>query len=82
MKAALVVVGLLALLGITVVWAIWGWEQTTGTEMSVHGWIAMILGIVLTMLVGFGLMGLMFYSSRRGYDERAGVLRDDEPRDS
>jgi hypothetical protein len=39
--------------------------------MSVHGWVALVLGVVFSVLVGCGLMGLMFYSSRRGYDERA-----------
>ena len=34
---ALVVVGLLALLGVTVGWAIWGWQQTAGTAMETHG---------------------------------------------
>jgi hypothetical protein len=69
MKTALVIVGLLALLGITVGWAIWGWQQTAG-------WLAMILGVVFTVVVGCGLMGLMFYSSRYGYDERATDLSD------
>ena len=38
--------------------------------------MAMILGIVVTSFVGFGLMGLMFYSSRHGYDEGASDLGD------
>jgi hypothetical protein len=76
MKTALVIVGLLALLGITVGWAIWGWQQTAGTAMGFHGLLAMILGIVFTLVVGCGLMGLMFYSSRYGYDERATDLSD------
>ena len=60
----------------TVGWAVWGWEQTAGTAMGFHGWLAMILGIVFTMLVGFGLMGLMFYSSRHGYDDGTTDLSD------
>ena len=38
-------------------------------EMSAAGWGAMLLGIVLTLGLGFGLMSLVFISSRRGYDE-------------
>ena len=76
MKVALIIAGLLAFLGMTVGWAIWGWEQTAGTAMGFHGWLAMILGIVFTMLVGFGLMGLMFYSSRHGYDDGTTDLSD------
>ena len=52
MKTALVIVSLLTLLGVTVAWAIWGWEQTASTEMGFHGWLAMILGIVVTSLSG------------------------------
>jgi hypothetical protein len=38
-------------------------------KMSVHGWIALALGVVLSLAVGIGLMALVFISSRRGYDE-------------
>src|SRR5262249_55542479 len=43
----------------------------TNAEMSVHGWIALTLGVLFSLIVGCGLMALVFYSSRRGYDERA-----------
>ena len=46
------------------------WTRTNA-EMSVHGWIALTLGILFSLIVGCGLMALVFYSSRRGYDERA-----------
>ena len=70
MKTALVIFVLLALLGVTVGWAVWGWEQTAGTAMGFHGWLAVILGVVFTIIVG------LFYSSRYGYDERASSLSD------
>jgi hypothetical protein len=31
----------------------------------------MALGILFSLLIGCGLMALVFYSSRHGYDERA-----------
>jgi hypothetical protein len=68
MRSALLIAVLLALFGITVAWAIYAWS-TIDVEMSIHGYIAMILGIVFSLLVGCGLIALMFYSSRRGYDE-------------
>ncbi|MFO0317250.1 MAG: hypothetical protein ACK51R_09180, partial [Hyphomonadaceae bacterium] len=34
--------------------------------ISTHGWIAMGLGTVLSLALGFGLMWLSFYSSRHG----------------
>ena len=54
-----------------------GGLQTTGVEMSGHGYAAMTLGII-TLLVGCGLMALMFYSSRCGYDERVSDLSDSD----
>lgn len=40
------------------------------SALSVHGWIALSLGTVLSLLVGGGLMALVFYSARKGYDDR------------
>jgi hypothetical protein len=37
--------------------------------MPAIGYVAMGFGIVLSLLVGCGLMALVFYSSRHGYDE-------------
>src|SRR3974377_1731832 len=70
MKATLVTTILLLLLVITVSWALYAWGQLGDVHMSWHGYAAMILGIVFSLLVLCGLMGLMFYSSRHGYDEQ------------
>jgi hypothetical protein len=43
--------------------------QRTDAQMSVHGWIALSLGVFFSILIGCGLMALTFYSSRHGYDE-------------
>ena len=40
------------------------------TALGLHGWIAIALGVTATFAVGAGLMALVFYSSRKGYDER------------
>jgi hypothetical protein len=37
--------------------------------MPLTGYVAMGLTIVFSIILGVGLMGLMFYSSRHGYDE-------------
>lgn len=39
------------------------------TQMGPHGWIALALGAGLTFLVAVGLMSLVFFSSRHGYDD-------------
>ena len=58
-----------ALLGVAIWWAVHAWTSLGEVEMSVHGYVAMILGIIFSLLVGCGLMALVFYSNRRGYDE-------------
>jgi protein-S-isoprenylcysteine O-methyltransferase Ste14 len=85
-QAALVVV-LFAMLVFAVVWATMAWTSEDVT-MSVHGWIALSLGTIFSLLIGCGLMALMFYSSRSGYDDVAtpavlkdAVLKDEESRD-
>jgi protein-S-isoprenylcysteine O-methyltransferase Ste14 len=40
-------------------------------HISMHGWIAMSVGVVFSLLLGCGLMWLSFYSSRQGFDDRA-----------
>lgn len=44
------------------------WTSMGDVEISVHGYIALALGISLTAAVGIGLMALLFYSARRGHD--------------
>lgn len=38
-------------------------------QLSVHGYIALIGGALLTLAVGGGLMALLFLSARRGHDD-------------
>lgn len=40
-----------------------------GPPMPAIGYIAMAGGIIISLAVGCGLMALLFYSSRHGYDE-------------
>ncbi|MFX7816508.1 hypothetical protein ABTK28_21385, partial [Acinetobacter baumannii] len=42
-----------------------------GDPMPEQGWIALALGVAVSLVVGIGLMALVFYSSRRGYDDAA-----------
>lgn len=39
--------------------------------MTIHGWIALGLGVSLTLGLAVGLMALTFHSSRTGHDETA-----------
>jgi hypothetical protein len=47
------------------------------SAMSMHGWIALGAGTLLSILVGGGLMALVFFSARRGYDDRIELDRED-----
>ena len=46
--------------------------ERAGGPMPFHMVVATIAGVGLTVLVGTGLMGLVFLSSRSGHDEEAG----------
>ena len=45
------------------------WSGLGDSEISPAGWLAMGLGIFVTLALGIGLMSLVFFSSRGGYDE-------------
>ncbi len=46
-----------------------GWKLGNGTDVPASGYVAMVFGVIVSLGVGFGLMALIFYSSRKGYDE-------------
>ena len=71
MRSAIVVLVLVGALLVSAGTAYWAWQEVGEVEIGTHGWIALGLGAVLTFVVGAGLMALMFFSARRGYDERA-----------
>jgi hypothetical protein len=67
---------LLALLGLTGVWAVSVWNATSDAVMDKHGWIALGLGTFFSLLIGCGLMALMFFSNRSGHDDAADPFRE------
>ena len=54
-------------LGAAVWFLFYGWNLTNA-ELSTNGVIALVLGIVFSMALGAGLMTLLFWSNRKGYD--------------
>ncbi|MEO1040535.1 MAG: hypothetical protein AAFX09_13430 [Pseudomonadota bacterium] len=68
MKTVLLIVVLGVFLAVSIWFAAQAWIGVD-TQMSGHGWFALILGAVLSIVVGVVLMGLVFISARRGYDD-------------
>jgi hypothetical protein len=48
------------------------WLKSFGEPVPIHMTIATIAGVGLSVLVGTGLMGLIFLSNRTGMDDEAG----------
>lgn len=70
MKTLLLVVVLGAFLVAAIVFAVrfGGWGQPSD---SIHMWIALGIGVIVSLLLGGGLMALSFHSHAKGYDDAA-----------
>src|SRR5437868_5361665 len=66
-----IVVDLMALLGASVFYAYGIWTALGAADLPGWMYAAMAGGVVFSLLVGGGLMGLVFYSARAGYDDQA-----------
>ena len=69
---------LFVILDASIYFMVAGWKLAAGVEMSGQAIFAMVLGIVFSLAVGFGLMFLVFYSSRHGFDEAPHRVQKDE----
>jgi hypothetical protein len=70
MKVFLLTLSLGGILAAVMFGVLTDWDASA---MSVHGWIALTLGTVLSLALGGGLMALVFHSARKGYDDRIEV---------
>ena len=70
---------LILMLVLAAAWAIYVWKASGDVVMDKHGWIALGLGTFFSLIIGCGLMALMFFSSRSGHDEAADAFRRREP---
>jgi len=69
---ALLVIALLALLALALWFAVSAWIHLAGDEIPLYGYLAIAGGVLFSLLVGGGLMALVFYSNRHGYDDLSG----------
>jgi hypothetical protein len=76
MRKLFILVPLLALLLLALWFAGSAWVHLGHSEGPIpfYGYLAMVGGVLFSLLVGGGLMALVFYSSRHGYDERQGTF--------
>jgi hypothetical protein len=69
--AGLLIVGSLVAIGL------YAWFSFGDMAMTTSGYIALALGVIGTMALAIGLMSLVFFSNRSGYDAQVG-RRDQE----
>ena len=69
---ALIIVALFALLAVSVWFAAAAWLRIGGDAIPFYGYVAIAGGVLFSLLIGGGLMALVFYSSRHGYDDLSG----------
>jgi hypothetical protein len=67
MKTFLLTIVLGGILAFVMFGVLTNWDASA---MSIHGWIALSLGTLLSLALGGGLMALVFHSARKGYDDR------------
>ena len=60
-----ILVVLVSLLIATIVVAYLGWTLGSGTEVPTSGYVAIAFGVIFSLAVGFGLMALILYISRK-----------------
>ena len=71
----LIIVALFGLLALAVWFAGTAWVHLGGDDIPLYGWFAIAGGVLVSLGVGGGMMALVFYSSRHGYDDDANRFR-------
>jgi len=69
---ALIVIALFAVLAASVWFAGAAWERFGGDAIPLYGYVAIAGGVLFSLLIGGGLMALVFYSNLHGYDDLSG----------
>jgi len=68
---ALLIIALFAVLALAFWFAISAFIHIGGDAIPAYGYIAIAGGVLFSLGVGGGLMALVFYSNRHGYDDDA-----------
>jgi hypothetical protein len=79
MRKLIIFVPLFALLVMAVWFAASAWMRLAG-DIPTYGYFAIAGGVLVSLAVGGGLMALVFYSDRHGYDDGQGRFGDHDQR--
>ena len=69
-KNKIIIALFLAVLLLVLYFAVKLWFNWDFISISNHGFFAIVICIVMSFIIGSGLMALAFFSSRYGYDEK------------
>jgi hypothetical protein len=69
---AALVLSLLGMLAGAVGFAWYVWHELGDVAISPQGYVALGIGVSVTLGLGAGLMWLVYFSHRRGFDDEAG----------
>ena len=76
------IVTLVACVGLGVIGIYFATTINSDLPLSESGSLALIIGVTFTLIIGVGLMALIFFSSRNGFDEPPDVQSADRPKKS
>lgn len=68
MKKIMIIAASVLAIGAISYWGLTVLVSIQGVELSIHGKIAMAIGVLFTFGIGIGLMSLVFYSNKHGHD--------------
>jgi hypothetical protein len=69
MRYFLIGAALFGILALSIYFAVVTWIDLGEVQLGWFGWLMLVLGSALTMLLGGGLMALVFFSARHGHDQ-------------
>jgi hypothetical protein len=78
LRLALAAAGVLAIAALLAL-GVYTWQSLGDVPMDATGYIALVIGVIGTVALGGGLMALLFYSNRHGYDDAAGGRKERGP---
>jgi hypothetical protein len=76
MRKLFIFVPLFALLALALWFAAAAWLRFSGGDIPFYGYVAIAGGVLVSLGLGGGLMALVFYSNRHGYDDGQGTFGD------